>query len=74
MPHIAMHVNTGRRLDQPTRYQPLASVVLTIVTGEELKKQVVESDIMRCKEVAQSVILVGKAIEAAIERLENDNP
>lgn len=38
MPLVAMHVKAGRRLDQPTRYQPLAPVVVTIITSEELKQ------------------------------------
>lgn len=38
MPLAAMHVDSGRSLWQPTRYQPLAPVVVTWVTGEESQR------------------------------------
>jgi hypothetical protein len=43
MPHVAMHVKAGRRLDQPTRYQPLAPVVVTMITSKEMNQLVQKS-------------------------------
>lgn len=40
MPHVAIHVKAGRRLDQPTRYQPLTPVVVTIITSKEMSQLV----------------------------------
>ncbi len=36
MPLVSMHVKSGRRLDLPTRLQPLAPVVVTLITPQEL--------------------------------------
>lgn len=38
MPLVSMHVKSGRRLDLPTRLQPLAPVVVTIITPQELEE------------------------------------
>ena len=38
MPLVSMHVKAGRRLDLPTRLQPLAPVVVTLITAEEFEK------------------------------------
>jgi ASC-1-like (ASCH) protein len=38
MPHVAMHVKAGRRLDQSTRYQLLAPVVVTMITSKEMNQ------------------------------------
>jgi hypothetical protein len=38
MPLVSMHVKSGRRLELPTRLQPLAPVVVTIITPQELEE------------------------------------
>lgn len=37
MPLVSMHVKAGRRLELPTRLQPLAPVVVTLITSEEFE-------------------------------------
>jgi hypothetical protein len=37
MPLAAMHVSSGRTLWQPTRYQPMAPVVISILAGDEAR-------------------------------------
>lgn len=37
MPLVAMHVNSAQRLWQPTRYQPMAPVVVSLVAGGEAR-------------------------------------
>lgn len=37
MPLVAMHVSSGRTLWQPTRYQPMAPVVISILAGDEAR-------------------------------------
>jgi hypothetical protein len=38
MPLVSMHVKAGRRLELPTRLQPLAPVLVTLITPEEFEK------------------------------------
>jgi hypothetical protein len=38
MPLVSMHVKAGRRLDLPTRLQPLAPVIVSIITPQELEQ------------------------------------
>lgn len=38
MPLVSMHVKAGRRLELPTRLQPLAPVVVTLITAEEFEE------------------------------------
>lgn len=38
MPLVSMHVKAGRRLDLPTRLQPLAPVIVSLITPQELEK------------------------------------
>ena len=38
MPLVSMHVKAGRRLELPTRLQPLAPVLVTLITAEEFDK------------------------------------
>lgn len=38
MPLVSMHVKAGRRLDLPTRLQPLAPVIVSIITPLELEQ------------------------------------
>jgi hypothetical protein len=38
MPLVSMHVKAGRRLELPTRLQPLAPVLVTLITAEEFEK------------------------------------
>jgi len=37
MPLVAMHVNAGRTLWQPSRYQPMAPVVISLLAGDEAR-------------------------------------
>lgn len=37
MPLVSMHVKSGRRLELPTRLQPFAPVVVTLITPEEFE-------------------------------------
>jgi hypothetical protein len=38
MPLVSMHVKAGRRLELPTRLQPLAPVVVTLITAKEFEE------------------------------------
>lgn len=38
MPHVAMHVESGRSLHRPTRFQPLAPVILSLLAPGEIKQ------------------------------------